>query len=142
MSLNLDLSNAKESTGFDPIPSGQYFVLVDEATVKSTKAGTGEFIAVKFRVLEGPSEGRFIFESYNIKNPNPQAVEIALGKLRGFMRLAGAKELKLNSASDLLGMRCDAVVKIKEEVGYGPKNVISHFVEHKAPAATGAAAPF
>lgn len=133
--LDLDLTAVKESSNFATIPAGTYYVLVDDVSVKDTKSGTGNYINTKFRILEGPQEGRFVFHSFNIKNENQKAVEIGLQQLKSFMKCAGATDYKLTNVVHLAGMRCDAVVKIRSSEAYGDQAVISYFKPHTETAA-------
>jgi len=123
----LDLTDTKESGGV--VPPGTYYLIADDAEMKDTKAGDGSYISVKYRILEGAQEGRFLFHMFNIKNPNPKAVEIGMGQLKTFMKCSGATDFKLAGVGDLLGFRCDAVVKTRED-DYGAKAVISYFKPH------------
>lgn len=124
--FNLDLTEVKESTGFKPVPAGEYTVLLDDCQIKETKSGSGEYINAKFRILGGEQEGKFLFSMFNIKNENPKAVEIGLQQLKMFMKCAGFADFKLTNVLDLVGYRANAVVKIKTD-SYGEKAVISYF---------------
>lgn len=123
--LNLDLSNAKESS-FGIIPQGEYNIVVDEAEIKETKSGTGEYINCKLKITDGEYEGKFLFTMFNIKNQNQKAVEIGLGQLKTFMGCAGLDKTILKNAHDLLGAKAVAVVKHKTD-DYGEKAVVSYF---------------
>jgi len=125
MSL-LDLTSVKTNS-FAPIPEGKYLVVSDEAEIKSNKAGTGEMIAVKFRVIQGEHEGKMLFENYNIKHENQRAVEIALSKVKDFMLSAGAKSFVLNTATDLVGLKAVAVVKHRKDQNGETRASISYF---------------
>ena len=144
--FNLDLTNVKENS-FEPIPSGTYYVICDESEVKTTKDGTGEYINIKFKILSGEHEGRAVFNMFNIKNKNEKAVNIGIGQLKTFMKCAGETNMILKSPLDLIGLRCDAVVKVKTDE-YGDKAVISYFKPHTGETtttpvkATRAASPF
>ena len=121
-----DLTQVKENS-FGVIPEGLYSVVSEEAKVKSTKSGTGEYINVKFRVAEGEHEGKFLYTMFNTKNDNPKAVEIGLGQLKTFLKVANAKDPnQLKDVADLVGYKAIAVVKIKND-SYGEGNVISYF---------------
>ena len=131
MSL-LDLSQVEETGGgFDLLPQGKYLVQVAEAEVKETKAGTGEYINVQFEVLQPAEyEGRKLWELFNIKNPSARAVEIGLGQLKHFLRVAGHPDpAKLGSVDDLVGLKALARVKVKSDATYGESNVVSAFDE-------------
>jgi len=124
MTLGLDLTETPES-GLT-IPPGNYVVIADEAEVKDTKNGTGQYINVKFKVLGGKFDGRFLFQMFNIKNANPKAVEIGLSQLKTFMKCAGVQDFKLTSALDLVGLKALAAVKTRTD-DFGEKSVISFF---------------
>ena len=128
MSFLLDLTETPESKGFEPIPAGPYTVVLDEAEIKETKAGTGEYINCKFRITAGEYENRILFHGFNIKNPNEKAVMIGMQQLKSFMKCAGAKDFKLETVSDLVGYIAIAIVKIqKDDFSPDGKSVISYF---------------
>jgi hypothetical protein len=124
--LNLDLTNTPTSSGFDLLQAGEYVVTCDDATVKETKNGTGEYINCKFAVCQGDKKGRILFNMFNIKNANAKAVEIGLQQLKAFLVASEAPSMNIKSASDLCGLTCIAIVKIKTD-DFGEKNVISYF---------------
>ena len=123
--FNLDLSGVKSSS-FSPIPEGTYNLMVDEADVKDTKAGTGQYINCKMKIVGGEYDGRFIFTTFNFKNDNAKAVEIGLQQLKNFMECAGMTDFALKNVVDLVGHKAGAVIKIKSD-SYGDKNVVSYY---------------
>lgn len=135
MTLGLDLTGAQEQGV--ALPDGTYTVIVDEAEVKTTSNGIGQYIKVKFRVTDGPHSGRPIWEQFNIKNQNAQAVQIGLGQLKGFMRAFGyPNPNRLESTAELLGLK--GTVKTKQKTDdYGTKAEIKGY----GAAAQGQAAP-
>ena len=122
----LDLSNVKVQS-FEPIPEGDYLVACTNASVKDTKDGSGEYINCEFTVCGSQFDGRKIFQMFNIKNKNVQAVEIGLSQLKGFMLAAGCVDMVLTDVSLLEGRKANAKVKIKLDSQYGDKNTISYF---------------
>lgn len=136
MSLNLDLSGVKEQS-FGALPEGDYSLVSDDAEVKETKSGQGQYIKVKFRVFEGPAEGRFIFHNFNIRNENAKAQTIGLGQLKSFMKAAAMKEVdKLDDVKSLVGYKVTAKLKVTEDKGYGEGNNITSFKAYKEQAQT------
>lgn len=123
----LDLSNVEEQKGFEVVPQGDYLVIVDDAQVKDTKSGTGAYINVKFLITEGEYKNRAIFNMFNIKNDNQQAVKIGLEQLKAFLKISGYKTPEsIESVTDLIGLTATAVVKNKKD-DYGDKAYISYF---------------
>ena len=112
---------------FGLLPDGEYVVTCDDAQVKETKDGTGEYINVKLGICQGDYKGRVLFVMFNIKNKNPKAVEIGFQQLKTFMVSADAPSLAVKSVSELLGLTCIAVVKTKTDEKFGDKNVVSYF---------------
>jgi hypothetical protein len=128
--FNIDLSKVKES-GFAPIPEGEYPIIIDDAEVKETRDGTGEYINAKLKILGGDYDGRILFTMFNIKNNNVKAVEIGLSQLKTFCRLSGRGDKTLTDVKELVGHKANAVVKTKVD-SYGEKSVVSYFKAFKA----------
>ena len=94
--------SAASKSDFDPLPPGWYAVEVTSGEVKTTKAGNGTRVAIRFDVRGGAHDGRVVFGSFNLTNPNPKAAEIGreqLGQLsvacasndvRGYRAIKGA----------------------------------------------------
>jgi len=99
----LDLTNV-EAPSFDPIPGGMYRTQVDKAEVMETKKG-GQMLILVFKILEGKFENRTFRGSYNIKNENEEAQNIALGKIKNLLEASG-KPSKLESINDIVGAEC------------------------------------
>lgn len=89
-SLNgFNAAEVEPSTGFDPIPAGEYLATIIESEQKTTKAGDGEYLKLVFEVLDGAFRGRKLFVNLNLKNPNPEAVRIARAELSAICRAVG-----------------------------------------------------
>lgn len=120
----LNLSDVKlESELLEP---GTYDVVISEATVKSTKDGSGEYINAKMKVFTGEREGKTIYTMFNIKNQNQQAVDIGKKQLKGLLLAAGKDGNSLKSVGELVGIKVAAVVKTKSD-SFGDKNIVSYF---------------
>lgn len=110
---------------FDPVPAGWYTVKIVEAPVKDTKAGTGQYIAVRYDIL-GPSyQGRVIFGNLNIKNPNPQAEEIGRQQMGDLARSIGLE--KLSDSDQLIGGVLQIKVSVRKQDGYDDQNDVKGF---------------
>lgn len=121
--LNIDM------TGIDTTevtPPGVYDVVCEHAELKTTKSGDGEYINCRFRVKHGPRAGDTIFNMFNVKNKNAQAVQIGLKQLKIYCEAAGIPSDKLTDVNHLLGRPVQAVVKNKED-DFGTKAIITYF---------------
>lgn len=125
MSWNLDLTNDEVSSN-SVLPAGKYNVVCDDAVIKPTKDGTGEYISARFSVIDEEHHGRKLFTMFNIKNKNEQAVTIGRQQLKQFMLAAGSKNFVLSSVKDLEGMKAKVSIKVKTD-DYGEKNAVTSY---------------
>lgn len=78
-----------ELTDFSPLPQGDYLAIATDSDMKSTKAGTGEYLEIAWEVIDGEFKGRRLWSRLNLDNPNPKAVEIAQRELSSICRAVG-----------------------------------------------------
>jgi len=116
----------QSESNFEPIPAGWYEVSINSAELKQTKAGTGEYIAIRYDVLGPAHQGRVIFGNLNIRNPNPKAQDIGIQQLGEIMRAIGLPSVE--DTDQLIGGHLEVKVKIREASGgYDASNDVSGF---------------
>jgi hypothetical protein len=113
------------SSNFDPLPEGWYNVAIAGAEVKNTKAGTGQYIAIKYTVTGPTHQGRVVFGNLNIKNPNPRAEEIGREQLGAMMRAIGLSKIK--DTDQLIGGNLSIKLSIQRDPTYGESNDVKAF---------------
>ena len=135
-----------EQRDFSPIPAGWYTAAIAGAELKTTKAGTGNYIAVRLDITGPEHQGRVVWCNLNTRNPNPKAEEIGRQQLGDIMRATGVA--KLEDTDQLLGGNLSIKVTVKDDPTYGPGNEVKAFeaIEGSAPpvaapAAASSAAP-
>jgi len=130
----------QSENNFEPIPAGWYEVAVNSAELKDTKAGTGQYIAIRYDVLGPAHQGRVIFGNLNIRNPNPKAQEIGIQQLGELMRAIGLASVE--DTDQLIGGQLEVKVKISPASGgYDASNDVSGFKAMKGGMAPKASAP-
>lgn len=130
----------QSSQSYDPLPAGWYVVQIEAADIKTTKAGTGQYMSVQYKVLDGPHAGRSVFGNVNIRNPNPKAEEIGRQQLGDIMRAIGLKQAR--NTEQLLGGVLQIKVAVRKDEQYGDGNDVKAFKAHGAkPVATSPSAP-
>jgi hypothetical protein len=107
---------------FTPIPDGWYDVTVTEATVKSTKAGTGDYLSYRCDVVGPTHQGRVVFGMITLRNPNPKAEDIGNQQMGELCRAIGAA--RLDDSDQLIGKRMTIKVITESSEQYGDKNKI------------------
>ncbi len=86
---NFDANTVEPQGEFKPIPNGEYQAIIEGDEQRDTKAGTGQYLMVKFQIVEGEMKGRKIVAFLNLWNPNAQAVSIAQSELSSICRAVG-----------------------------------------------------
>jgi hypothetical protein len=136
----INTADLPESTGFDPIPAGTYTATITEAGLQDTKAGTGQYIKVRYDITGPTHQGRVVYGNLNIRNPNPKAEEIGRQQLGDLMRAIGLSSV--NDTDQLVGGSCQIKVAVKPADGqYDASNEVKGWkaVNGSAPPAPAAA---
>lgn len=108
---------------FEPIPAGSYRLEIQDAEVKATTAGNGQYLKVELAVIDGEYEGRRVFCNFNLQNPSAEAERIGREQFGALCR--AAKKPKVSDANELLGLQFEARVKIRPaRDGYNAQNEI------------------
>ena len=125
---------------FEPLPAGWYTATITGAEVKETKAGTGNYIAVRYDITGPTHQGRVVFGNINIRNPNPKAEEIGRQQLGEIMRAIGLA--RVTDSDELIGGSLGIKLVIQPGDGqYGPRNEVKGFKSSNSGMAPQASAP-
>ncbi len=144
---SFDIATLPESTsGFDPLPAGWYQATITSTDLKTTKAGNGQYIKLRYDIVGPTHQGRVVFGNLNVFNPNPKAEEIGREQLRKLMLAAGLS--KLQDTDELVGATVEIKLDIRNDPQYGSSNEVQGFkainaggAPRPAPAAAPATAP-
>ena len=110
---------------YEPLPSGWYTASITAAELKNTKAGTGQYIAIRYDIIGPTHQGRIVFGNLNIRNPNPKAEEIGRQQLGEVMRAIGIA--KVQDTDELIGGQLSIKVDIRSSEQYGDQNEVRAF---------------
>lgn len=128
-----------EPNSFEPLPAGEYDVVIVESTWEITKAQTGKFLKLKLQVLNGKYQNRTLYDRLNLINPNATAVTIARGTLSAICRSVNI--LTPADSSQLHNIPLKAVVKVEHDPVEGPGNAVKGYKPRLAPPAAGGQPP-
>jgi hypothetical protein len=122
------------NNNFEPLPEGWYNATITGAEIKSTKAGDGKFIAVKYTITGPSHQGRVVFGNLNIKNASTKAEEIGRSQLGDIMRAIGLG--KVSDTDQLIGGNLS--IKLSMKTGEYAGNEVKAFraLNGAAPAPT------
>lgn len=113
------------NSNFEPIPAGWYNATMTGAEIKMTKAGTGQYIAIRYDITGPTHQGRVIFGNVNIRNANPKAEEIGRQQLGDIMRSVGLA--KVSDTDQLIGGQLQIKVGVEKSEQYGDRNDVKGF---------------
>ena len=120
-----DLPETQGEGDFSPLPEGKYQATVLTATLKHTKAGTGQYIDIQWSIT-GPSHAnRRIFDMLNIKNPSQAAENIGRRQLGELLRVAGIPVIR--DTDQLIGVAATITLKIRKQAGYKDSNSVTRY---------------
>ena len=123
------LGGTFDATGVEPnapleaLPPGDYKVQILQSEMRVTKAGTGQMLWLDMEVLEGPLQGRHVYDQLNLINPNPTAEEIAQRTLSAICHAVGKLQVADSEELHFLPMLVRVAVQpngYNEVKGYKP----------------------
>jgi hypothetical protein len=136
MALLPDLFRAedvKDDGGdFDLLPAGKYVAQVVKSEVRDTKSGTGKYISLQLKIIEGDHTGRVVFDMINVVNQNEVAQNIGQRQLK---QLVEACELtEIEDTTELHAIPIQITVGIEpEKNGWPAKNKVKKYSKEDTP---------
>ena len=98
--------------GFDPIPAGDYTVILTKANERQNRSGSGSHTEMFFDVLEGPCKGRQVVDRLNMGNFDPNTKAKAQGRLSALCHAIG--KLRIRGIMDLANIPLVITVAVRE----------------------------
>lgn len=126
-----NFENVDHNDNFAPVAAGEYDFRILTPELTPTRAGDGQIVNIKLQVHGGPNDGRMVFARFNVANPNPTAVEIALKQLKQMFMSCGINavgEITWSQIQATEGRICRALIYIKKDAEHGDKNEIRRFI--------------
>ena len=87
--LNFDSNDVEPTGNFEPLPLGEFLVVISASEMKPTKNGEGQYLQLTYDLIDGEYKGRKVFDRLNLVNKNEQAQEIAQRSLSAICRCVG-----------------------------------------------------
>jgi Protein of unknown function (DUF669) len=118
-----DATGVEPSAPLEALPPGNYKVQILQSEMRVTKAGTGQMLWLDLEVLEGPYQGRHVYDQLNLINPNPTAEEIAQRTLSAICHAVGKLQVSDSEELHFLPMMVKVAVQpngYNEVKGYKP----------------------
>lgn len=121
-----DVATLPQGSGnFEPLPAGWYMASITKAELQPTKAGSGQYIKLRYDITGPTHQGRVVFGNLNIKNPSTKAEEIGRQQLGDIMRAIGLA--RVTDSDELIGGSLQIKLTVKQDDQYGAGNEIKGF---------------
>lgn len=78
---------------FEPLPAGDYEVVITQSELRRNKANTGAYIAMTYQVVSGQYQNRLVFDNINIHNASAKAQEIGRQSLAKIGKAVGVSKI-------------------------------------------------
>ena len=127
-----DAAGIEPTTAYEILPAGKYRAQIVESEMRVTKNGMGKYLWLMLDILEGPQQGRKVFDQLNLVNANPTTVEIAQRTLSAICHATGKLQVNDSEELHLFPLTIQVGVKPPKD-GYGKRNTIRYLVP-EAPA--------
>lgn len=88
----INLGEIDPDSGFEPIPPGEYVLIILETDVRSNSKNTGSFLEMKYQVASGPYAGQELRDYINVQHENKKAERIGIQRFAALCRAAGFPE--------------------------------------------------
>ena len=108
-------------------PAGEYLCEMIKSEMKDTKSGTGQYLAVQFKILEGKNKGSIVFNNYNLVNDNETAVRIAVKGMDKLCAAVGKKRKDIADSSQLHSIPFFIKLELRPEDDAYPGNVVKGY---------------
>jgi len=124
--LNFNAEEYEPMGSFEPLPVGEYTVVIESSEKKPASTGKGEYLQLVYNVVDGEYQGRKLFDRLNIVNDSDQAQTIARRALSSICRAIGIMNPK--NSEELHDKPFVVKVGIRPAKGeYGPSNKITEY---------------
>ncbi len=132
--INFDSNSVEPAGSFEPLPIGEYVVLISATEIKPTSKDKekpeseqkNKYLLLTYDVVDGDFKGRLIFDRLNIMNENEKAQEIAQRSLSAICRAVGI--LHPTDTDQLKGIPFIVKVGIRKgDERFGPTNDVKEY---------------
>lgn len=125
LGTTFDATNIEPAKPLDVLPPAKYLAQIVNSEMRVTKDGMGQYLWLELDVLDGPCQGRKLFDRLNLVNANPQTVEIAQRTLSAICHATGRMQVQDSEELHLIPLIADVQVQPPKN-GYGESNKVRY----------------
>lgn len=128
LNQDFDANQVDPTNHFDPVPAGEYPVMIVDSEMKPTKSGNGEYLQLELVIIDGPYKDRLAWDRLNLTNPNQTAVEIAQRTLSQICHAVGV----MNVTDSVQLHDKPMIARLSHRPAQGEFNATNEIKEYKA----------
>lgn len=128
LGYQFDATTVNPNKGFEPLPTDWYNCMITETETKRTKDGSGAYLEIVHKVLDGKYKDRLFWNRLNLWNNNPVAVEIAQGDLSAICHAVGVFQVQQTQVLHGIPLMARLVEKPAEK-GYEASNDVKAYAK-------------
>lgn len=120
--FNFSSEGVERNNSYEPIPNGDYPVIISESIFKHPKGPYGEadkskptYLELKVQIIDGEFKGRTVFDRLHLNNPSDTTRKIAKGTMAGILDSLGMTAI--NDSSELHNRPMMAKIVVKPASG-------------------------
>ncbi len=125
LGTTFDATSVEPNKPLEVLPPGKYPAQIVSSDMRVTKDGMGQYLLVELDVLDGPYQGRKLFDRLNLVNANPQTVEIAQRTLSAICHATARMQVQDSEELHLIPLLVDVQVQPPKN-GYGESNKLRY----------------
>lgn len=125
--------DAEPSSGYKPLPAGEYALEIVESEYVTNSKGTGNILKTKAQIVGGEYESRPFYINYNLEHADPQTMEIGQRDFAGLRRATGVLSPDDSEQLHFIPFRVKIGIKARKDTG-DLENVIKEYLFDKGDA--------
>ncbi|MBN9440674.1 DUF669 domain-containing protein [Bosea sp. (in: a-proteobacteria)] len=126
--------DAAPSSGFTPLPAGEYTLEICESEYAPNLGGTGMVLACRAQIVGGQYDGQPYYLNYNLEDQNETAQEIGQRDFAGLRRATGVLNPQSTGELHFIPFRVGVTLQHSKDTGE-LENVIKQYLFDDAPIA-------
>jgi hypothetical protein len=120
-------ANAVPSSGYTPLPAGEYEMEICESEYTPSVKGIGMVLSCRAQIVGGDYDGRPFYIDYTLEHRDPRAVEIGQRDFAGLRRATGVLAPDDSEELHFKPFRVKIGVQAHKDTGE-PQNVIKQYL--------------
>ena len=127
LGYTVDKDDQFNGANTDPLPAGEYRVMITDSDVVVPKSGKGRMVKLTYECIDPDYQGRKVFDNIVVEHPSADAERIGKQKLNTIGSIVGVKVIK--DTAQLHGKPLGLLLGVKTTAEFGTQNIIKKYLD-------------